>query len=108
MTMLVRPFDHDYELIREPSNALCLTRKFPTPNNKAINACSFPLQIHEKKSSRDPILHNFPQEKQETQHGIIVLSEKQHNWQSENQADNNLACHMLYFITYIPNINAKM
>lgn len=56
-----------------------------------------------------PILPNLPYEKQEThtKWGNYLIK-NQHDWQSENEADNNLVCHMFYFITYIPNINAKM
>lgn len=55
------------------------------------------------------ILSNLPNEKQETYtKWSNYLIKNWCNWQSENEADNNLACQMLYFVTYIPNINAKM
>lgn len=66
--------------------------------------------MHEEKCSRDgPNIAQFAmRSKRHTQNGVIISSKTKHDRQSENEADNNLACHMLYFVTYIPNINAKM
>lgn len=91
-------------------NVLCLTWKLPTSSNKALTTCPFPLQMHKGKCSRDiPTVAQFAvRSKKHAQNGVIISSKNKHNWQSENEADNNLACHMFYLVTYIPNINAKM
>lgn len=66
--------------------------------------------MHEEKCSETApsnIAQFAMRSEKHTRNGVIILSKKQRNGQSENEADNNLTCHMLYFVTYIPNINAK-